>query len=214
MEQNLKDYRKSYEKGKLLEIEIPDDPYELFKSWFDLADKSDDVEEANAMSIATVGKDNYPKTRVVLLKSFGSNGFTFFTNYNSRKGMDLAFNPKCCISFFWPALEKQIIMQGEVSKIPALESEEYFNSRPKASQLGAHASDQSSVIPSREYLEDKLEGLEKKYETNDIPKPEHWGGYLFEPLKFEFWQGRASRLHDRILFTQEKNSWKIERLAP
>ncbi|MCB7480450.1 pyridoxamine 5'-phosphate oxidase [Christiangramia sediminis] len=214
MDKDLKDYRKSYEKGKLLEEDIPGDPYQLFKSWFDLADKSLAVEEANAMSIATVGKDHYPKTRVVLLKGFGSNGFYFFTNYNSNKGKDLEENPKCCISFFWPSLEKQVILQGEVSKISAAESEEYFHSRPKGSQLGAHASNQSSVIPSREYLEEKLIKLEKEYADKEIPKPEAWGGFLFKPVNFEFWQGRASRLHDRIFYTRENDSWKIERLAP
>lgn len=213
MENDLKDYRRSYEKGKLQEEDLPTDPYQLFKSWFFLADKSS-IAEANAMSIATVSKDQYPKTRVVLLKGFGNKGFTFFTNYNSSKGKDLLENPKCCLSFFWPSLEKQVIMQGEVSKISAEESEEYFHSRPKGSQLGALASDQSSVIPSREFLEEKLLKLEKEYEGKEIPKPENWGGFLFKPVNFEFWQGRASRLHDRILYTKENDSWKIERLAP
>lgn len=214
MDKDLKDYRKSYEKGKLLEEDIPGDPNQLFISWFNLADKSPAVEEANTMSVATVGKDYYPKSRVVLLKGFSREGFTFFTNYNSRKGKDLAENPKCCISFFWPSLEKQVIMQGEVSKISAEESERYFHSRPKDSQLGALASNQSSVIPSREYLEEKLVKLEKEYADKKIPKPEAWGGFLFKPANFEFWQGRASRLHDRILYTRENDSWKIERLAP
>lgn len=214
MDKDLKDYRKSYEKGKLLEEDIPSDPYQLFKSWFNIADNSPAVEEANAMSIATVGKNYYPKTRVVLLKGFGSKGFTFFTNYNSCKGKDLVENPKCCISFFWPSLEKQVILQGEVSKISAEESEEYFHSRPKSSQLGAHASNQSSVVPSREYLEEKLVKLEKEFAGKEIPKPQAWGGFLFKPVNFEFWQGRASRLHDRILYTRENDSWKIERLAP
>ena len=214
MQRDLKDYRKSYEKGKLLEQDIPEDPYTLFQAWFKIADESSLIEEANAMSIATVGKDNFPKTRVVLLKSFGNQGMTFFSNYNSSKGKDLTENPKCCISFFWPGLEKQIIMQGEVSKLPNEESEEYFHSRPRGSQLGALASPQSSVIPSRNYLEDRLENLKKQYKNKEIPKPDHWGGYLFKPLKFEFWQGRASRLHDRILFSKDQDNWKLERLAP
>lgn len=214
MEKDLKDYRKSYEKGKLLENEIPKDPFELFKSWFDLADNSSEVEEANAMSISTVGKDQFPRTRVVLLKSFSSKGLTFFTNYSSKKGKDLESNPKCCISFFWPALEKQIIIQGEVRKIPVEESTEYFHSRPRGSQLGALASNQSSVIPSREYLEKRLTDLEAEFSEKEIPKPVDWGGYLFEPIKFEFWQGRESRLHDRILFTLDNDNWKIDRLAP
>ncbi|MDR5590456.1 pyridoxamine 5'-phosphate oxidase [Christiangramia sp. SM2212] len=214
MEKDLKDYRKSYEKGKLLENEIPKDPFELFQSWFNLADSSNSVEEANAMSISTVGENEFPRTRVVLLKGFSKNGFTFYTNYSSLKGKALASNPKCCISFFWPGLEKQIIMQGEAVKISKKESEDYFHSRPRGSQLGAIASDQSSVIPSREYLEQKLSDLETELADKDIPKPDDWGGYLFKPVNFEFWQGRASRLHDRILFSLENDNWKIERLAP
>lgn len=214
MQKDLTDYRKSYEKGELLEKDIPDSPFELFESWFHLADGSSLVEEANAMTISTVGLDNFPRTRVVLLKAFSKEGFTFFTNYNSNKGRDLSENPKCCLSFFWPGLEKQIILQGAVSKISEKESEAYFQSRPRGSQLGAHASNQSSVIPSREYLEERLLKLEQEFEDKEIPKPAHWGGYLFEPSKFEFWQGRASRLHDRILYTREGNDWKIERLAP
>ena len=214
MQKDLKDYRKSYEKGRLLEQDIPNDPFILFHAWFKIADESSLIEEANAMSIATVGKDSFPKTRVVLLKGISTDGLTFFSNYNSSKGKDLAENPKCCISFFWPALEKQIIMQGEVSRLSYQESEEYFHSRPRGSQLGALASPQSSVIPSRDYLEERLESLKKKYESGDIPKPENWGGYLFKPLRFEFWQGRASRLHDRILFSKDEDNWKLERLAP
>ncbi|SDR73824.1 pyridoxamine 5'-phosphate oxidase [Gramella sp. MAR_2010_147] len=214
MQKDLKAYRKSYEKGKLLEEDIPANPNDLFKSWFHLADTSSHVEEANAMSISTVNKNGFPKARVVLLKGYGIDGFTFFTNYNSSKGKDLLENPKCCISFFWPSLEKQIIIQGIVEKISDKKSEEYFQSRPRGSQLGALASNQSSVIPSRDYLEDKLTRLEKEYENKQIPKPKEWGGFLLKPVSFEFWQGRANRLHDRILFTQEENNWKIERLAP
>lgn len=214
MSKDLKDYRKSYEKGKLLEKDIPHDPLNLFQSWFDLADKTDSVEEANAMSIATVGENMMPKTRIVLLKGFGKKGLFFYTNYSSDKGKALAENPQCCVSFFWPSLEKQIIIQGEAHKISEQDSKEYFHSRPRGSQLGALASNQSSVIPSRDYLEDNLSELEKKYEDSEIPKPETWGGYLFQPVTFEFWQGRKSRLHDRIRFTWQENNWKIERLAP
>ena len=214
MSKDLKDYRKSYEKGKLLKEDVPKDPLKLFQSWFDLADETDSVEEANAMSISTVGKDLMPKTRVVLLKGFGEEGLYFYTNYSSDKGKALSENPKCCISFFWPSLEKQIIIQGEAKKISEEESKEYFHSRPRESQLGALASDQSSVIPSREYLEEKLTNLENQYEDKEIPKPKTWGGFLFKPSVFEFWQGRKSRLHDRIRFTSENSSWNIERLAP
>ena len=215
MQKDLKDYRRSYEKGELTEADIPHDPLELFQSWFHLADDSKIVEEANAMNISTVGKNMIPLSRIVLLKSFGKDGFTFFTNYDSQKGKALSENPQCCLSFFWPSLEKQIIIQGIASKIPEKDSEDYFHSRPRGSQLGAKASAQSSPIPSREYLETKLIDLEEKYLDKKISKPENWGGYIVKPLKFEFWQGRQSRLHDRILFTNtSENNWKIERLAP
>ena len=214
MEKDLKDYRKSYEKGELLESDIPENPYELFESWFHLADASETVEEANAMSIATVGRDMVPSARVVLLKSYSKDGFVFFTNYESEKGKDLEENPICCLSFFWPSLEKQVIIKGKAAKIGHEESEEYFHSRPKGSQLGANASNQSRIIPSREFLEKRLEDLEKEYENREVPKPDYWGGYLVKPFSFEFWQGRKSRLHDRILFSSEKANWKIERLAP
>jgi len=214
MEKDLADYRRSYEKGELLERDIPEDPYILFESWFNLADDSKYVEEANAMSISTVGKDLMPKTRVVLLKGFGKEGLYFYTNYDSEKGKDLAENPKCCISFFWPSLEKQIIIRGEAIKVTSTKSVDYFHSRPRGSQLGAHASNQSSVIPSREYLEERLRKLEQEYLNKEVPKPKDWGGFLFEPVTFEFWQGRASRLHDRILYTMKDDNWKIERLAP
>ena len=215
MEKDLKDYRKSYEKGTLSELDLPENPLELFQSWFHLADEAESVEEANAMNISTVGKDMMPVSRIVLLKSYNKDGFVFFTNYDSQKGKALNENPQCCISFFWPSLEKQVIIHGEASKISKQESEEYFHSRPRGSQLGANASEQSSCIPSREYLEDRLKGLEERYQDSEIPKPDNWGGYIVKPLKIEFWQGRSSRLHDRILYSSTPgNTWKIERLAP
>ncbi|APG59412.1 pyridoxamine 5'-phosphate oxidase [Christiangramia salexigens] len=214
MQKDLTDYRKSYEKGQLLELDIPQNPLELFKNWFKLADESDLVEEANAMSLSTVDEQMLPKTRIVLLKSFSPEGFRFYSNYNSEKGRALDSNPNCCVSFFWPGLEKQIIIQAKVSKLSYEESEKYFHSRPKGSQLGALVSNQSSVIPSREYLEEKLKELEVKYDNRVVPLPDHWGGYLLKPFKYEFWQGRKNRLHDRILYTLTEDQWKFERLAP
>lgn len=214
MQKDLTDYRKSYEKGKLLEADIPNEPFELFQSWFNLADTASSVEEANAMSISTVGSDLFPKTRVVLLKGFSKEGFMFYTNYESDKGKALKENSKCCLSFFWPALEKQVIIQGEATKVSREESESYFHSRPRGSQLGANASNQSAVISSREFLEEKLQELEKKYKAKEVPAPDYWGGYIVKPVKIEFWQGRKNRLHDRILYTYLENNWKIERLAP
>ena len=215
MQKDLKDYRKSYEKGELLENDLPVDPLQLFESWFHIADDSKTVEEANAMNLSTTGKDMLPSSRIVLLKSYSKDGFTFFTNYNSQKGKDLNENPNCCISFFWPSLEKQVIIYGEAMKLSSDQSNAYFQSRPRGSQLGAMASNQSSKIPSREYLEEKLQELDTQYEQSEIPKPENWGGYIIKPVRFEFWQGRKSRLHDRIQYSKiAKNSWNIERLAP
>lgn len=214
MENDLKDYRKSYEKGELLEQDLPASPFKLFHSWFSLADKSEDIEEANAMTLATVDEEGQPRSRVVLLKSFTPEGFKFFTNYNSEKGRHLEKNPKCCISFFWPALEKQVIVEGEAEKLSHAESEEYFHSRPRGSQLGARASRQSSVIESREILEEKIKSLKKEFEKEVIPKPEFWGGYIIKPQLFEFWQGRKNRLHDRIRYRANDEKWIVERLSP
>ena len=214
MNKNLNDYRKSYKKDRIEDDAIPEEPLQFFQDWFNQADNSDDILEANAMNIATVGKDMVPKSRIILLKAFGLEGFHFYTNYSSDKGKALAENPNCCLSFFWPELEKQVIIQGTAVKISEEESEAYFHSRPKGSQLGAMASDQSSVIPSREYLEEKLSSLEEKYDSKEIPKPKDWGGYVFQPEIFEFWQGRESRLHDRIRYKKITNSWNYERLAP
>ncbi|MFV8225660.1 pyridoxamine 5'-phosphate oxidase [Christiangramia aquimixticola] len=214
MNRDLKDYRKSYEKGMLLEKDIPNDPFILFRSWFETADASPEVDEANAMSISTVGKDMMPKTRIVLLKGYDLQGFYFYTNYSSEKGRALEENPQCCISFFWPALEKQIIIQGMAEKISKEASEAYFHSRPRGSQLGALASDQSSQIESRTVLEEKLNKLEQDLEGKEIPLPQSWGGYIVKPRSFEFWQGRRSRLHDRIRFSLNAGNWNIERLAP
>jgi len=214
MNENLNDYRTSYEKESIEDNAVPSNPLEFFKDWFHQADASKEVQEANAMSIATVGKDQIPKTRVILLKAFGKDGFYFYTNYSSDKGKALEENPHCCLSFFWPALEKQIIIQGTAAKISEEESTAYFKSRPKGSQLGALASNQSAVIPSRDYLEKKLKELELQFSETAIPKPATWGGYVFTPDTYEFWQGRESRLHDRIRYVKAGDSWNYERLAP
>lgn len=210
----LHDYRKIYKKGTLDENEVPDHPIELFEEWLRETEQSLKVDEVNAMTVSTIGVDGFPKSRVVLLKQFNKNGFVFFTNYNSEKGKAIAHNPKICLSFFWPALERQIIIKGIASKISEAESDEYFHSRPRGSQLGAMVSPQSSVIPSRKFLENKLSELEKEFEGKEIPKPEHWGGYNVVPYEMEFWQGRPNRLHDRIFFELENQVWKNNRLAP
>ncbi len=214
MHKDLKDYRKSYEKDELLEKDIPYSPYQLFTAWFEMAEDSLAELEANAMTLATVDEQGKPNSRVVLLKSYDQEGFIFFTNYESGKGKDLSLNPDCCISFFWHGLEKQVIIKGKASKISEKKSEEYFQTRPRGSQLGAIASKQSSVISSREHIEERLRKLETEYKGKEIPKPLYWGGYLISPESFEFWQGRKNRLHDRILYKEVNGNWKYERLAP
>lgn len=215
MKQDLSNYRKSYEKSELLEENCLENPIEMFQKWFYEVEKSETVAEVNAMTISTIGLDGFPKSRIVLLKKYTFEGFIFYSNYESEKGLAIAENPNVCISFFWPAMERQIIIKGKVEKIVENLSDGYFESRPRGSQLGALVSDQSSVIPSRVYIEQKLKELEEKYEGKEIERPVHWGGYIVKPQEIEFWQGRANRLHDRMRYQlQSDYSWKIERLAP
>ena len=215
MAKDLSNYRKSYEKQELLESNCPENPMELFQIWFINADNSDVVEETNAMTIATIGKDGFPKSRVVLLKKYTWEGFIFYTNYNSEKGKAIQDNNHICISFFWPALEQQIIIKGVAEKQAENLSDGYFESRPDGSKLGAWASDQSKVVSSRKELDESLKTFEQKFDGKEIPRPEHWGGFLVKPVSIEFWQGRPNRMHDRIKYSLQKDfSWKLERLAP
>lgn len=215
MQKDLGDYRKSYEKSELTEALIPDTPAELFEQWFAETEAQGGVEEPNAMTVSTIGLDGYPKSRIVLLKEFNSQGFIFYTNYESEKGKAVAINNRVCLSFFWPPMERQVIIKGQIVKVDDATSDAYFNSRPEGSKLGAWASKQSAVIPSREYLEERLERLKQEFKGKKISRPEHWGGYLVMPEEMEFWQGRPNRLHDRILYSEEtKGSWKIDRLSP
>jgi pyridoxamine 5'-phosphate oxidase len=214
MAKNLHAYRKSYEKGELSEETIMASPMEQFQLWFIEAEKSGLIDEVNAMTLSTIGADGYPRGRVVLLKEFNAEGFIFYTNYKSEKGVSLAHDNHCCISFFWPPLERQVIIKGKAEKVSEEKSIEYFKSRPRKSQLGAFVSNQSATVASREVLEEQLQELEKTYEGRDIPKPETWGGYLITPTEFEFWQGRRSRLHDRIQYRQHDSKWIINRLQP
>ncbi|MBA4744623.1 MAG: pyridoxamine 5'-phosphate oxidase [Muricauda sp.] len=215
MQKDLGDYRKTYEKSELTEASIKENPLEQFQKWFYEVEASEGVDEPNAMTISTIGLDGFPKSRVVLMKKFTFEGFIFYSNYQSEKGRAIAANPSVCLSFFWPNMERQVIIKGTAEKIAENLSDGYFESRPHGSKLGAIVSDQSKVVPSREYLEDKLKQLEQKYESKEVPRPEHWGGYLVRPISMEFWQGRPNRLHDRIRYSlQEDFDWKIERLAP
>ncbi|HEU4789405.1 MAG TPA: pyridoxamine 5'-phosphate oxidase [Flavobacterium sp.] len=212
---DLSNYRKSYEKSELLESSIPEDPINLFNRWFHEEEDFDGEGEVNAMTVSTIGLDGFPKSRIVLLKKFNEEGFVFFTNYNSEKGRAIINNPKICLSFFWESMERQVIIKGTAQKTSENISDGYFESRPDGSKLGAIVSNQSEVIPSRNYLEESLKQLEKDFEGKEIPRPKHWGGFLVTPLEVEFWQGRPNRLHDRIRYTlQEDFSWTISRLAP
>ncbi len=212
---DLSNYRKSYEKSELLENQIPEDPINLFHKWFYEAEDLNAAEEVNAMTVSTIGSDGFPKSRVVLLKKFNEEGFVFYTNYQSEKGKAIVQNPNVCLSFFWPSVERQIIIKGTAEQTTAQISDNYFASRPDGSKLGAIVSPQSEVIPNREFLAENLKELEKEWEGKEILRPNHWGGFLVRPVAVEFWQGRPNRLHDRIRYQLQANfEWKIERLAP
>lgn len=211
---SIKDLRQDYKSAFLLEKDAEKNPFKQFEKWFSEAMKAQ-VLEPNAMTLATATKNGVPSARIVLLKGFDESGFVFFTNYSSCKGQQIAENPKAALVFFWGDLERQVRIEGDIEKISQEDSEEYFHSRPKGSQLGAIASPQSQVIPDREFLEKNLEDLTTTYQGKEIAKPDHWGGYKVVPVAFEFWQGRSNRLHDRILFSKNTDgSWKTERLAP
>lgn len=216
LNKDLSNYRESYEKGELRKENTPENPLELFQKWFYEADECEGVQEANAMNISTIGLDGFPKNRIVLLKRFTWEGFIFYTNYTSEKGKAIEQNNYVCLSFFWPFLERQIIIKGKIEKISDNLSDGYFETRPRGSQLGAWASDQSSVVDNKTLLEEEQNRLEIEFEGKPIPRPKHWGGYIVKPISIEFWQGRPNRLHDRIRYTlnSETFDWKKERLNP
>ena len=212
MSKDLSNYRKSYLLGELIESTLPEDPLELFSDWFSNVEKTGKEIEPNAMSLAAINSENLPISRIVLLKKFDVEGFVFYTNYNSRKGKSISVNPAVCLSFFWSSVEQQVIINGVASKISGKESDTYFNSRPMGSQLGAIISNQSETIPSRKFLENKMEKL--KLSSKKLQRPKNWGGYIVKPLSIEFWQGRNNRLHDRILYERSINGWSLRRLSP
>lgn len=207
---DLHHHRRDYQLHELTEERISKNPFEQFGWWFEDATKSDIV-EPNCMILSTATKEGKPSSRVVLLKAFDEQGFVFYTNYHSRKGKELTENNQAALLFFWDKLERQIRIEGVIEKVEAHLSEEYFSTRPYESRLSAIVSEQSAEIPSRQFLEDKLEEVKK---AGHVHRPEHWGGYVLKPDYFEFWQGRASRLHDRIVYELANKEWMIKRLAP
>ena len=214
MTDSLKNVRRDFTKGALLENELPEDPLDLLLNWYQAAVDSKE-QDANAMSLSTLDLDGYPVSRVVLLRYATKDGLSFFTNYKSAKGLEIEKNPKGAVQFLWKSLERQVRVRGRIERLPAAESDAYFASRPRESQIGAWASPQSEVIVSRETIENSVAAYTAKFASEaTVPRPPHWGGYRILPVTFEFWQGRPSRLHDRMRASRVNDGWKWERLAP
>ena len=214
MPNSIADIRRDYSHTSLSENDVDTNAIKQFEKWWHEAVNSR-IDEVNAMTLATASLDALPSARIVLLKEVNEKGFVFFSNYESYKAQQLVENPKACLVFFWKELERQVRITGLIGKISGKQSDEYFQSRPESSRIGAWASPQSRVIENRQWLDEKFNELVNKMEGTAIPRPPHWGGYIVKPVVIEFWQGRPSRLHDRIQYTLEENGeWKIERLAP
>jgi len=210
---SIADIRKEYMRESLSEGDVELDPFLQFTRWWKEAVGSD-ITEVNAMTLATCNKEGMPSARTVLLKDYDKSGFVFFSNYESRKAKDIDENPQASLLFFWKELERQVRIEGRIEKVDATESDSYFHSRPEGSRIGAWASPQSRVVRSRDVIEEDVRRYQAAFEQAPIPRPPHWGGYRVIPVHIEFWQGRSSRLHDRILYSIEADSWKISRLAP
>ena len=210
---SIADIRKDYQLKSLSEHEVDQNPFTQFSVWWNEAVQSE-IDEVNAMALSTVTSAGKPSSRIVLLKGYDEQGFVFFTNYSSDKGQQLAQNNFAALLFFWKELERQVRIEGVVSKVSEEESDAYFNSRPLGSRLGAWASPQSQKISDREVLNKELTKFTEQFDQENIPRPAHWGGYRVRPNRIEFWQGRSNRLHDRILYEQDNENWQISRLAP
>lgn len=210
---SINNLRREYKLNKLSEETVHKNPIKQFEIWFDDVIKVD-LYQQNAMILSTASKKNLPTARVVLLKGYGNLGFKFFTNYTSSKGKDLKQNINASLLFYWAELERQVRIEGKIKKLSRSESQKYFDSRPYESRIAAWASNQSRIIPDRDYLETRYKMFEEKFSGKKIPLPPNWGGYILVPTYFEFWQGRENRLHDRICFKKQKGKWKIFRLAP
>ncbi|HOX83529.1 MAG TPA: pyridoxamine 5'-phosphate oxidase [Chryseolinea sp.] len=212
--QKIDDLRKDYSKSDLDVKDVLKDPIDQFKKWFDEARKSE-VPEVNAMNLSTVNSEGKPTSRIVLLKGIEEGKFIFYTNYQSQKGRELEQNPSCALNFFWPELERQVRIEGDAFRVDENKSVEYFQSRPRGSQIGAWSSPQSTIIDSRDILDERKKKIEEKFEgLSVLPKPHQWGGFEIDPIMFEFWQGRPSRLHDRVQYIKVDGVWKVQRLAP
>lgn len=212
MKKELQDTREDYQQGRLNKEETEADPLEQFKTWYREYEEVNKL-DTNAMTLSTTGVDGFPSARVVLLKGIDEGGFEFYTNYNSNKGEEIAQDSRVCLNFYWPQVERQVRVTGYAERLPAEESDAYFQSRPYGSRIGAWVSPQSDVIPGREVLNERKKEIEQKY-PEEVPRPPHWGGYRVMPERIEFWQGRSNRLHDRIEYRKENGSWNKQRLAP
>jgi len=212
-DQKVADIRRDYAREELVESSVEDNPIDQFVIWFEQA-VSSNMLDPNAMTLSTATRNGVPSSRIVLLKRVEKQGFRFYTNYSSRKGEELEENPRAALCFYWPSLERQVRVQGIVEKLSEEESETYFQQRPRSSKIGAWASKQSSRVSSRAELEEKFEEIKRKYKNKEVPLPEFWGGYILKPNRIEFWQGRKSRMHDRICYEKDGEKWVIFRLSP